>query len=83
MLSQLLLSLLLQLGFVLTFVVTLFLPLPLRWFCPCPWFSVIPADDLLLFVILTTFFYKNSPKIACQAPEPPNSHKQNGIELAL
>ena len=27
-------------------------------------------------------FFKNSPKIACQAPKPPKSLKQNKIELA-
>jgi hypothetical protein len=27
-------------------------------------------------------FFKNSPKIACQAPKRPKSHKQKGIELA-
>jgi hypothetical protein len=26
-------------------------------------------------------FFKNSPEIACQAPKPPNSLKQNKIEL--
>jgi hypothetical protein len=28
-------------------------------------------------------FFKFSPKIACQAPKPPNSNKQKGIEFEI
>jgi hypothetical protein len=57
----------------------LFLPLPL------PFLLVIPAGDLLLLALanpnrhlqqqqsLTTFFFENSPKTACQAPQPGKS----------
>jgi hypothetical protein len=31
---------------------------------------VITVEDLLLFVAITTFFFKNNPEIACQAPKP-------------
>jgi hypothetical protein len=29
------------------------------------------------------FFFRFSPKIACQAPKPPKPHKQKEIELAF
>jgi hypothetical protein len=35
--------------------------------------SVVPEVDLLLFLTLTTFFLKNSPEIACQAPKSPKT----------
>jgi hypothetical protein len=39
------------------------------------------AIDLSLLP-LHFFFCVFSPKIACQAPKPPNYHKAKGIELA-
>lgn len=39
--------------------------------------------DLLLFVVLITFFFKFRPKTACQAQKPPKSLKLKEIELAI
>ena len=33
----------------------------------------IPPKDLLAFIVLTSFFFKNSPGIACQVPKPPEN----------
>jgi len=41
------------------------------------------VTDLIAFVFAVVFSSKNSPKIACQAPKPPNFIKQNKIELAF
>jgi hypothetical protein len=41
------------------------------------------AIDLIAFVFVLVFFFKNNPEIACQASKPPNSIKQNKIELAF
>jgi len=46
-------------------------------------FSVIPEGDLLLFVAFAFIFRVFSPKIACQAPKPPNPMKKKKIELAF
>jgi len=32
---------------------------------------------------LTTFFFKNSPKLACQAPKPPKPNKTSNISVAF
>jgi hypothetical protein len=45
--------------------------------------AVIPEEDVLLFVILITFFCVFSPKITCQVPKPHNSLKAKEIEFAL
>jgi hypothetical protein len=39
--------------------------------------------DPLLFVVLTDFSFKFSPKTACQAQKPPNSIKPKEIEVEI
>jgi hypothetical protein len=43
---------------------------------------ILPRGGRTCFASPLFFFFKNSPKIACQAPKPSNSLKQKEIELA-
>jgi hypothetical protein len=46
-------------------------------------FCFVGPRDPLLFVIFTIFFFKFSPKTACQVPKPPNFIKPKKIEVAI
>jgi hypothetical protein len=48
-----------------------------------PFAPKIHSKKLAPYQSFTTFFFKNSPKLACQAQKPFNSNKKQEIRVAF